>query len=228
MHDWDNDARVPKTWRDGDDDMVALSAWRGGDKQAGTRLFKRYQSLLQRYFANKAPAEHVPDLVNQTFLALRRSSTTLHSENVRAYIFGVARNVLLHFLRGLRSRQENPQIAAESLLDGGNPENLDPERAFADREYTHLLFSAIRTLPMASQVVLALSYWEGLTATQISAVLQIPLGTVFSRMRLAKESLRRALSTCVPEEWEPDLPARWLSTVLAHVADMDESSGKGP
>ena len=56
-----------------------------------------------------------------------------------------------------------------------------------------LLLEALRSIPFDSQVVLELSYWERLTGTEIGEVLELPLGTVKTRVRRAKQLLQERL-----------------------------------
>jgi RNA polymerase sigma factor (sigma-70 family) len=63
----------------------------------------------------------------------------------------------------------------------------------AQREDERLLSLALQHVPVDQQIALELTYWEGLSAPEIARVLRIPENTVYSRLRRAKDHLRRAL-----------------------------------
>ena len=67
-----------------------------------------------------------------------------------------------------------------------------PESEYAGDDIDQLR-AAIRTLPSERRLPLALLYVDGLTVAEIAAVLEIPIGTVKSRLRMARDELRRIL-----------------------------------
>ena len=84
------------------DDAQLLSAWREGDEDAGEVLFERFYDGLSRFFRNKA-GEHAPDLIQRTFLVLLETQGRMREGTTfQAYLFGVARNILLEHYRGKR------------------------------------------------------------------------------------------------------------------------------
>ena len=85
----------------------------------------------------------------------------------------------------------------------------------------HRLFEAMRHIPLELQVVLELHYWEDMTTHELAVALDLPQGTVKSRMRRAREALREVLespefvsSTPTPHEEELAHRVRGLRPVL--------------
>lgn len=74
-----------------------------------------------------------------------------------------------------------------------------PSVIASQREQVQLLHEALRRIPIDSQIVLELYYWEELPASGIGAVLEIPVGTVRSRIRRAKAQLQDALASIAPK-----------------------------
>ncbi|HEY0139206.1 MAG TPA: sigma factor, partial [Nannocystis sp.] len=82
-----------------DSDEALLASWRAGDPRAGRTLFSRHVDGVSRFFFSKV-ATGVDDLVQRSFLALlERSAQIPAGVPVRAYLFGIARNLLLRRFR---------------------------------------------------------------------------------------------------------------------------------
>ncbi len=169
-------------------DAELLSAWRGGQTSAGRELYTRHASAIARFFRNKVSTP-VEDLVQQTFLALLEGQHRLDDPHkARAYLFGIAHNVLRGHLRTLtRDRQIDESVDSIAELD------RSPSSAFAHKREQQLLLLALRRLPIQHQVALELYYWEGLDTPAIAEVLGISASAMRSRMVRARELLGEAL-----------------------------------
>lgn len=168
-------------------DAELLAAWRDGDRQAGGELFDRHFDAISRFFANKIGDDH-EELVQLTFARCTESRDAFRGDaSVRSYLFGIACNVLRdHLRRHLRDR-ERLRPAEHSVEDLGLP---GPSTIAGARREQRILLAALRRLPLDHQIALELFYWERLSAARIGAALDLPEGTVRSRLRLAKERLR--------------------------------------
>src|SRR5690349_9831929 len=168
------------------DDQVLVEAWRLGDKQAGAQLFDRYFAQVSRFFRNKLP-EHAEDLIQQTFTALLEGRDRLReSTSFRAYLFGIAHNLLRAQLRALgRDRAIDPLEQSVAELAPS------PSQLLVERAEQRLLLEALRQLPIEHQVALELHYWEHLNAAEIAEVLEIPHSTMRSRLQRSRELLEQ-------------------------------------
>jgi RNA polymerase sigma factor (sigma-70 family) len=172
------------------DDFDLLDAWRAGDARAGNELFQRHFDAVLRFFANKVPDE-VDELVQRTFLAVVEGKDRVRGEGgIRPYIFGVARNVLRRWFREKKTRGQRFDALEHSVHDSVQ----SPTSLMAEREEQRLLLEALRRIPLDMQIALELYYWEDLPAPALAAVLEIPEGTVRSRLRRGKELLEAALA----------------------------------
>lgn len=172
------------------DDATLLLAWREGSKSAGQALFDRYYALLARFFANKVPEAH-DDLVQATFMAcLEKIDHLREATSFRSFLFGIARFELLHHYRR-RSKRETPHDFAEVSVWDLQP---SPSRIIAEHQEQRLLLEGLRHIPIDLQIVLELSYWEKATSQEIAEVVGIPVGTVKSRVRRARERLEAQLA----------------------------------
>jgi RNA polymerase sigma factor (sigma-70 family) len=169
-----------------DDDL--LTAWRGGDAEAGEQLFDRYFAMLTRFFRNKG--EPVDDLIQSTFLGLLESQHRWRADApFRSFVFGVAYNTLRnHYRRGI-AEAERIDFGVSSIFDLA----AGPSAALADAQEQRLILQGLRRIPVEHQVLLELYFWEPLSAAEIGAVLGVPEGTVRTRIRRAKALLLAAL-----------------------------------
>ena len=69
-----------------------------------------------------------------------------------------------------------------------------PTTLLARAQETQLLLQALRKIPLESQIILELYYWENSTAKDIADVLEIPEGTARTRIRRAKQLLEAQLA----------------------------------
>ena len=69
-----------------------------------------------------------------------------------------------------------------------------PSRVVARDEEHLALVSALRTLPVDFQIAIELTYWEGLNASEVGEVLQVPASTVRTRLTRARRLLLKRLA----------------------------------
>jgi RNA polymerase sigma-70 factor (ECF subfamily) len=176
------------------DDRELLLAWRAGDRDAGGELIERYHRLLYRFFRNKAD-DVVEDLVQRTFLVcVERRDEIREGASFRAYLLAVARSEIVRHWREHGRGPARIDPLATSVEDLG----MTPSRALAASQEQQRLLLALRRIPLAFQVALELHYWEGATAPELAVVLDVPEGTVRSRLRRGKELLRDELARLGP------------------------------
>jgi RNA polymerase sigma-70 factor (ECF subfamily) len=169
-----------------DDDFALLDRWRQGDRDAGNTLFERHFNRLFRFFRTKVSRSDAEDLVARTLLGCVegrdrfRGAATFHG-----FLLGIAKNQLFgHFRANARERGFDP--ASTSIRDL----SPSPSTHASARDDKRLLLEALRSLPIEQQLVIELSYWQRLTQPEISRILDVPVGTVASRLRLATKALR--------------------------------------
>lgn len=147
---------------------------------------RRHVGTLERFFRGKTV--DLADIVQQTLTACVQARDRVpEALAFRAYLLGIARNVLLHDLRR-RGRKPEPLVLDELAFAG--PSALSPSRAVVVRDERRLLLRALRRLPFELQWVIELHYWEGMLQDEVAAVLAVPPGTIKSRLSRAKKLLR--------------------------------------
>lgn len=169
-------------------DEELLEAWRGGDRSAGDELFERHFQSLYRFFTRKAVVD-VADLVQRTFLACVEGKERFRNDSsIRTYLFSIARHELYGYWRK-KKRAEKFDASVTSLHDLAPT----PSEVAAGRQDGRLLLEALRRIPLDLQIAIELYYWEGMRGPELAAVLEIPEGTVRSRLRRGVQALRQRL-----------------------------------
>lgn len=195
-----------------DEDLLA--AWSGGDATAGQQLIERHYDAVARFFRTKASAAW-EDLVQRTFLVFAEQRGQFQGQaSVRAFLFGIARNVLFeHIRQATRGGKADPDFRESAIVD------LAPGLATlaVQRADQRLLVAALQHIPLELQVLLELYYWEELDVAELAEVLQIPTGTVKSRLSrgrsLLREQMERLPATAEEVESVRALLGDWVARV---------------
>jgi RNA polymerase sigma factor (sigma-70 family) len=171
-------------------DEQLLRAWQANDRRAGAELFNRHHRSIARFFAHKLGPD-TDDLVQATFMGLVNGLEHYRGEaGFRAYLFGIARKQLL---RGIheRVRARERVDPSETSLAALDP---TPSEQRAIREQHKLLLAALRRLPIDTQLMLELHYWEQLAIKDIAIALDLNVNTVKTRMRRGREQLEAEMA----------------------------------
>jgi len=171
-----------------DEDLMEMA--RSGSKEAFLRLIARWERPLRRFLGVLGVRGHeAEDALQETFLRLfaYRSRYRRRDGRFQALVFRIARNASIDLARRRRRSSEWLSLHA---LDDGELEAEDPSRGWNERLD---LRWAIEALPEKLWVVVALSVFHGLGYAEIAETLEVPLGTVKSRMHLAMSRLRELL-----------------------------------
>ena len=172
---------------DDEADRALLEAWRAGDREAGRALFRRYYEPVTRFFLNKA-GDTAPELTQRTFLACVEGKTRFRGDgSFRSYVFAIAYRQLCRHYRARRGDRVDLAIVTAHDLDPS------PSQVVAEREEQRLLLAGLRAIPIELQTALELHYWERATTVEMARILEIPEGTVKSRLRRGREQLRSAV-----------------------------------
>ena len=171
-----------------DEDLMSLME--GGDAEAFAALYDRHiraaYSLCYRMMGDRQAAE---DLTQDAFLKVWRSASGYRSErgSVRTWILSIAHNRGIDQLRSMASRRRTQDRVEQSAP------RSQPSEAFAEtwrNRQREQIREALNTLPPEQLKILELAYFSGYTHVEISNLLDLPLGTVKGRMRLALKKIR--------------------------------------
>jgi RNA polymerase sigma factor (sigma-70 family) len=166
-------------------DFELLQGWREGDGAAGSELVERHFRGLYRFFHGKV--DDADELLQRTFLAAVEARDRIaDGHGFRAFLFGVARRQLLLYYR--------EQHRAGRRVDPMGNSTRSPSALLGQREELRTLLTALRKLPIDAQILVELRYWEDLSVPEIAAVLEVPEGTVKSRLSRIRSQVERLMS----------------------------------
>lgn len=174
-------------------DSSLLEAWRDGDASAADQLLRQHFDAVHRFFRSKIEGDAVQDLVQRTFLGCVEGVARIGEAGFRSYLFGVARKQLMEHLRQHYRRDEPLDLLTLSVCDL----RTTPSRWVARRDGHEALLTALQTLPLDTQILLELAYWEELSGKEIAAALGLEENTVRSRLARARQALREALEAAL-------------------------------
>lgn len=172
-------------------DAMLLAALSQGDMSALGALYDRYCVAVYEFVRRATnDADDVDDLVQATFLtAAKTVSSHDGKQNCRPWLVGIAARVLYRRKRSL-SRWAR---ALRELTERDSGKFSDPHRELSARDEVQRLSEALAKLSEAKRVVLLLAEAEDQSSEDIAKALQVPIGTVWTRLHHARRDLRRLL-----------------------------------
>ena len=171
-------------------DLMARLA-RDRDREAFRQLFDhfapRIKGLMMRSGASDALAE---DVMQEAMMTVWRKVHLFAPErgSVSAWIFAIARNARINHLRKASSRPYEDVAELEMPSDEPGGEEIT-----YSRQRARSVAAAIAALPAAQREIIEMAFVEDMTQVEIAEALDLPLGTVKSRMRLAYGKLKGQL-----------------------------------
>lgn len=169
---------------------------RSGEREAFAEIFDAHARVVYahaiRSTGDWAAAE---DVMSLTFLEAWRLRHKLRSEvgNVRAWLLGIATNVLRNSARAARRHSR----AMARLPASGDAQDFADEVVgqLADAQRLAAAAKALNRLKRGEREVFTLVVWSGLSYTAAAEALGLPIGTVRSRLSRARTKLRRLVET---------------------------------
>jgi RNA polymerase sigma factor (sigma-70 family) len=164
------------------------------DPERFAGLFDRHAPVIYRYLARRGGSGLADDLTAETFLAAfrRRDRYDCAHRDARPWLYGMATLVLAQHRRD-EARQLRIRLAAvpEPHQPGHGEQVAGDVTAAAMRG---ALVASLAGLPASDRDVLLLIAWEQLSYDEVARALDIPVGTVKSRLSRARMRLRSALA----------------------------------
>lgn len=153
------------------------------------RLYDAHSAGLFHYLVTFTKAEaDARDLLQEVFIRLARLDTTTSMENEKAFVFRLAHNIAIDWLRRRKVRRDSEERLLKELA-GGVQRAPDPDTTVLAQHFA----TAMESLPDEQRTIAQLKLWDGLTFEEIAQAQNIPLNTAASRYRYALDKLRTLL-----------------------------------
>ena len=162
-------------------------------------IFDRHGDALLRYLVRRVGTTTAEGLLGETFRAAFEARARFDPGRASAlpWLYGIASNLLLkHHRTEARRLRATARLASE-------PDAADAPRvaeAACARVELERVAAAIETLPATERAVLLLFAWEGQGYPEIAEALEVPVGTVRSRLHRARARLRERIGSSGKEE----------------------------
>jgi RNA polymerase sigma-70 factor (ECF subfamily) len=198
-------------------DAQLLRDYERGNVQAFDELVARYKGALHGYLrsmtGNTADAE---DIFQETWLRVIRNSRSFRSGAFNAWLWCIARNLLIDRLRRLRPTVSLNDESGEgsALGDSLAATAPDPATQMATEDLARLIAAAVAELPPDLRDMFLLRTQTGLSFAEIAKMRKVPLNTALGRMHYAMQHMRRKLGPV------------WATRQAEN--DLDGNKGKKP
>src|SRR5215207_125288 len=168
------------------------------DPEAVAALFDRHAGRIGRYLARRLGEQAAADLVGETFLVAfrRRYAYDLTRADALPWLYGIATTLV-----GQHRREEARRHRLQAALPVEPVEPFPADRVaerVAAAAVRRTLLDAVAALRPADRDVLLLISWEQLSYEQVAAALDVPVGTVRSRLHRARRAVRARLGGVDP------------------------------
>jgi RNA polymerase sigma-70 factor, ECF subfamily len=189
-------------------DLELMRRFQAGDLEAFTELYERHlRGLLNFFFRLCWDRSLSEDFAQETLLRVYKSARKWEpNAKFTTYLYRIARNHWIDHCRLLSTQKENVSLqthvggadSTASLIDRLPDDIKPPESDLDRRELYGAIMKALEQLPEEQRMVFVLSEIEDLRYQEISEIMEIPLGTVKSRMHTAIGKLQELLGDYRP------------------------------
>ena len=171
-------------------EMELVSRAQSGERDAFGELVRIHaQGVLNVIYRMCGNAQIAEDAAQETFIqAWQHLSSYRPQTSLRNWLYRIAVNTATDMLR--KERRILPNAMEDFHLIDPRP---GPEVLYSQEERTTMVQKAVLSLPETSRAVLVLREYEGLSYQEIADALDIPVGTVMSRLNYARSLLKGKL-----------------------------------
>lgn len=186
-------------------DEELLERIAAGEERAFGRLMERYGRQVHRFvlWYGELGEPSAEELTQEVFARLLRAAAGFRGDSsFRTWLFSLARNVCREHCRrrATRRRFEAPRTTLEDAARSLPDVSLGPLERLCRAELAAAVRAAVGTLRPHHRVALLLREWQELSYREMATVLEVPEGTVRSRLHNARAALAARLAELVGDE----------------------------
>jgi RNA polymerase sigma-70 factor, ECF subfamily len=171
--------------------LLQSGAVEGSERDRVRQLIDEHYAFIWRLLARLGiRSDDVDDATQQVFMVLlTRERLKIEPGSERAFLFGIAVRVA----REQRRRNKKAEAHSSADFDSMQHPGLDLEALADQQRARELLDRLVHEIPEELRMIFILFEIEGLPAIEVAALLDIPAGTVASRLRRARQHFREAV-----------------------------------
>lgn len=177
-------------------DEALFARVRAGDRASLGQLVRRHEAGLFALLVKlvNGDAHRADDLFQETFLRAVRSAETFDaSKRFRPWLTAIAVNLVRDDARKRKLRSEVPLEAGQGVMQGAVDTAATPDQRAAQGDEAARVRDALKQLTEKEREVVLLHFYDGMTLAEAATALEIPLGTVKSRLHGALTRLKGLL-----------------------------------
>ncbi len=193
--------------REQQDEKSLVQKAKKGDAQAFEKLIERYyQRIFKLSFQMLGNKEDASDATQETFVkAFERIRQFRGASSFATWLYRIAINTCQDMLRDSRTIAFS-QLTFEddhAELDPTELMNSNPEDVLAKRERADLVWTALNKMPEEARQILVLCDMQGFSYAEVASILNLPEGTVKSRLHRARNAFREVWKSLTMEQIAP-------------------------
>ena len=180
-------------------DLDLIKAFREGDERAFAELYTRYKGEIYTYCLRMLGGDSAEagDAYQETFIKVyEKLHTFRYGENVKGWVYMIARNVALNIYRSKRPEEtieNHPYLASTER-------HLSPEFSGEQRSLREAIEEAVATLPVEFREPFILREFDGLGYPEIAEITGTNVTLTKVRIHRAKQRLRKLLAPIITDE----------------------------
>ncbi len=176
------------------EDNILVAECKGGDLRKFQLLVEKYKKPMYFYALGMVGnSEDAYDLSQEAFVKAYKSLKRFDDKfQFKSWLFAILSNLCKNALRsaGVRKKYLAPE---EALATARASEDTNPEKALADKQMKEAIWDGLAKLDDEAREIIILKHFQDMSYKEIAQVLDIPLGSVMSRLHYARLKLKNAL-----------------------------------
>jgi RNA polymerase sigma-70 factor (ECF subfamily) len=177
------------------DDNVLVAECIGGNVMKFRVLVERYKKSAYLFALGMVGnTEDAYDLSQEAFIRAYKSLRRFkQNQKFKSWLFTILSNLCKNALRSASVKRRYIISVDTVLNNAAAPVSCNPEVSYINKETKKMVWEALATLSDTDREIIVLKHFQDMSYQDIAEVLDIPLGSVMSRLHYARQKLKKAL-----------------------------------
>jgi RNA polymerase sigma-70 factor (ECF subfamily) len=176
-------------------EQQAIGSRRGGPVPEFREVYRNYVGFIWACTRRMGVSEdEIDDVVQEIFIVIHAKLETLQQpESLRSWIYGIIRRTVSTYRRARRAKAASAEaFSSESEMQ--YPQPPSPQELAEQSDQVKLLWQLLVKLDAPKREVFVLAELDEMTVPEIASAIEVPVNTVYSRLRTARQELETALA----------------------------------